>query len=614
MAKPPSRPLLRGHGRKYIVLAMIAVLLGCRLILGPMPPAPPGSEEGFFSAALHPTLTDQSQSLPDDATPFATRILREIATTLRYAFIAMSMAVPAGILLGFFASSKWWPSVLTGYHENSSTIRFLLRPIQIGVRLLITMMRSIHELIWAMVFLAALGHEPITACVALALPFAGTLAKVFSEIIDEQSVKARDHLVASGASPIQAFLTSLIPESFPDMATYTLYRFECALRSSAVLGFIGIETIGLSISRSFENNFYNELWTELYLLLAVIIVVDILGSQLRKKLNRIPERHKAPELTGTPGENIRGLKRTAPRSRMARVLLWSSLILVLISWFPSIVQINTEPLTKDNSPGMGQLSRGEKITHFLTKMTPQPIREREGESGSWTEVIPWSSKLWNENGQEALTNTLAMATSAIIISALAAWLFLPWASRALASAEPLGIFSGRYSILRTMLWNGFGFLSRFTFIISRAIPEYIYAYLLIGLLGISAWPLVLALALHNFGILGRLWGEVIENQPAANARQLMLSGSGRYQAYFASYVPASFNRFLMYLFYRWETCVREATILGMLGFASLGLHIQLARNFSRAYDEMFYYVLLGAAVIFIGDLISVYLRRYLASA
>ena len=166
---------------------------------------------------------------------------------------------------------------------------------KLACRLLTTLMRSIHELIWAILFLAALGHEPITACVALALPFTGTLAKVFSEIIDEQSVLARDHLIASGAGPLQAFLTSLIPQSFPDIATYTVYRFECALRSSAVLGFIGIETIGLSITRSFENHFYNELWTELYLLLAVILLVDALGAMLRKRLNRIPKRIVMPE-------------------------------------------------------------------------------------------------------------------------------------------------------------------------------------------------------------------------------------------------------------------------------------------------------------------------------
>ncbi len=601
MDKLSSKLSFRGNGRKLTVLALLFLLAVCAWILGPMPERPPGSSEGFFSAALHPTLTDQSQSLPDDATPFATRILREMGTTLRYALIAMSMAVPAGLFLGFFASTTWWPEGAQG-----RVMRMLLHPLHIAVRLLITLMRSIHELIWAIFFLAALGHEPITACVALALPFTGTLAKVFSELIDEQPTQARDHLTASGASPIQAFLTTLIPQALPDMATYTLYRFECALRSSAVLGFIGVETIGLSIRRSFENNFYRELWTELYLLLAVIVVVDILGSRLRKRLNTIPPRKRLVELVESAAKNIKRLKRTAPRWKMTRVLFWSTALLTLLAWFPGLVHIDTESLTRET----GQLDRAARITHFVAQITPQPVRE----SGLWGDAIPWAGELWRANGREALTNTLAMATAAIIISALAAWLFLPWASRALASAQPLGIFSGRASKLRDMAWRLCGLVTRVFFIISRAIPEYIYAYLLIGLLGISAWPLVLALALHNFGILGRLWGEVIENQPPASARQLMHTGSGRLQCYFANYVPVSFNRFLMYLFYRWETCVREATILGMLGFASLGLQIHLARNLFRAYDAMLFYVLLGAAVIFLGDLVSFFLRRALTKA
>jgi len=597
----PRKSFLRGNGRKLTVLALLLLFLACRWILGDMPDKTPGSSEGFLNAALHPAFTDQSRSLPDDATPFLTRIAKEMGTTIRYAFIAMSMAVPAGLFFGFFASTTWWPQ-----GQRGRWMRIALRPIHWGIRLLITLMRSIHELIWAILFLAALGHDPITACVALALPFTGTLAKVFSEIIDEQSTQARDHLIASGVSPVQAFLTTLFPQSLPDMATYTLYRFECALRSSAVLGFIGIETIGLSIRRSFENNFYNELWTELYFLLGVIIIVDIVGAQLRKRLNTIPQRKQLRELSASPEENIKQLKRTAPRWKMTRVLMWSAVALTLISWFPAIVHIETESLTRD----MGKMDRTERVSHFLTKLTPKPVRE----SGSWSEAIPWSADLWTENGKEALTNTIAMATAAIILSAIAAWLFLPWASRALATAQPLGIFSGRVSRMRDAVWKTCGLLTRLFFIVSRAIPEYIYAYLLIGLLGISAWPLVFALALHNFGILGRLWGEVIENQPPAAARQMIHTGASRLQCYFGSYVPVSFNRFLMYLFYRWETCVREATILGMLGFASLGLHIQLARNFSRAYDEMFFYVLLGAAVIFMGDLASFFLRRALTKA
>ena len=78
----------------------------------------------------------------------------------------------------------------------------------------------------------------------------------------------------------------------------------------------------------------------------------------------------------------------------------------------------------------------------------------------------------------------------------------------------------------------------------------------------------------------------------------------------AGLAPTSFNRFLLFFFYRWETCVREATILGMLGISSLGYHISISRNFLR-YDQMLFYVLLGAAVIILGDVLSDVLRRRL---
>ena len=593
--------LFSGNSRKITALVMLFLFLLCAWSLGPMATQTPSQSDGFLSAAFHPTLTDQNQSLPDDATPFYTRILMQMANTVRYAMIAMSLAVPAGMILGFLASTAWWPQ-----GAGSKMARILLRPIHLSVRLLITLMRSIHELIWAIFFLAAIGDEPITACVAIALPFAGTLAKVFSEITDELPRQAQDQAIASGTSSIQAYLTTLIPQSAPDMATYTLYRFECALRSSAVLGFIGIETIGLSIQKSFENNFYNELWTQLYLLIGIIMLVDILGSQLRKRLNNIPSRQQDisdREPTTSIKKYIRHIKRHAPRWRMTRVIFWTTATCTLIAWFPSLLHIKTASLINDSS----SIDRGDRVMHFLEKITPEPVRE----SGAWSDAIPWATELWTSPGKEALFNTLTIATAAIILASFAAWLLLPAASRALAHARPLQVFHGKESLIRHTLWKLGGLITRTFFLISRSIPEYIIAYLLIGLLGISAWPLVLALALHNFGILGRLWGEVIENQPPAATRQIMLGGATRLQCYLNSYLPESFNRLMLYLFYRWETCVREATILGMLGGISLGYHIKIARNFSRAYDEMFFYVLLGAAVIFIGDTLSFFLRRSL---
>ncbi len=594
-------------GRKIVLLSLILVAFIGSWILGPIANHLPSHSDGFFSAALHPTLTDQNQSLPADATPFFQRILREMATTLRYALVAMSLAVPAGMILGFLASTVWWPQ---GANSSTRFSRLILRPLHWGIRLFITLIRSIHELIWGIFFLSAIGDEPITACIALALPFTGTLAKVFAELVDELPRHAQEQAISSGASSIQAYLTTLIPQSFPDMATYTLYRFECALRSSAVLGFIGIQTIGLSIQKSFENNFYNELWTELYLLIAVIILVDVLGSQLRKRLNApAPNTKKAPEKSSQTRSYIKKLQKSAPRWKLTQIIFYSAFALSFLSWFPSAVGIQTDSLIRTSGTS-GTFDRGARMSHFFEKITPSPVRE----SGNWHDAIPWAQSLWNDPGKEALNNTLLIATVAIIFAAFAAWFLLPWASRTLATHRPLNSFHGNASLASQWAWKFLGIFSRLIFLVSRGIPEYILAYLLIGLLGVSAWPLVLALAIHNFGILGRLWGEVIENQPPPAARQLMHSGASRLQCYLHSHFPESFNRFMLYLFYRWETCIREATILGMLGVVSLGYHIQLARNFYRAYDEMVFYVLLGAVVIFIGDITSFFLRRSLVKS
>ena len=609
----PRQPIF--SMRKITGFCLLALLVISYARIGPFPWSESRWAQGgfgeyweltlkpFLSAALQPTLFDQNPSLPEGATPFYLRLLSDLGATIRYSLIAMSLAVPAGLVLGFLASTAWWP-----HSAGRGLFKAIVIPLNIAVRFFMTLMRSIHELIWAIIFLIALGDEPITACVALSFPFAGTLGKVFSEIIDEQLPQARDQLVNSGANSVKAFFHALLPQSLPDMATYTLYRFECALRSSAVLGFVGIETIGMSIHRSFENLYYREVWTELYLLIAVIVCVDVIGAKVRKCLHTIPERKKAcPDANSMrDARAIALLKKSAPRWQLPRIVSFTILALIIVSWAPSIFGIDAKAVAGNHPNSLTP----ERADIFIKLITPEPVRL----TGQWDGVKSWAGNLWQESGKEALYNTVAMATAAIILAGLFAIFALPWASRALARAKAMGIPSGQGSTLKRNSWRGLGFVTRSGFILTRAIPEYIYAYILIGLLGVSAWPLIIAIALHNFGILGRLWGEVMENQSHINARHMLASGARRSQVYVSAFLPESFNRFLMYLFYRWETCIRETTVLGMLGVASLGLEISLARGFHRAYDEMFFYVLLGASVIFIGDLISVYARRALAKA
>ncbi|MEM7012287.1 MAG: ABC transporter permease subunit, partial [Verrucomicrobiota bacterium] len=220
--------------------------------------------------------------------------------------------------------------------------------------------------------------------------------------------------------------------------------------------------------------------------------------------------------------------------------------------------------------------------------------------------LPWAWELLMDGGGIALLTTLGISSMAIILASAAVILFLPLASRNLASNRPFGIRSANDGGAK---WRFVGVATRLLFVLSRAVPEYIIAFLLISLLGLTAWPLIIALAIHNFGILGRLWSEVTENADPAAAVHQLASGSGRFKVFGVVLLPALFNRFLIYFFYRWETCTKDATVLGMLGLLTLGHLVALSKGFF--WDEMFFYIMLGASVILVGDLLSTWVRHRL---
>ena len=138
-----------------------------------------------------------------------------------------------------------------------------------------------------------IGLSAEAAIIAIAIPYSGTLGKIFSEILDEQDSLATRTLRDIGSNSITAFLFGTVVASLPGILTYTLYRFECALRASAILGFIGIETIGYYISAAANELHWREVWTYLYVLIIVMILIDRWGAAIRHRLTN----HQATCLT-----------------------------------------------------------------------------------------------------------------------------------------------------------------------------------------------------------------------------------------------------------------------------------------------------------------------------
>lgn len=234
----------------------------------------------FFSRAWRPALTYESEP-PAGTTPLPVKAAQAAYRTVIFAAAAMGLSVVAGLLLGFPASSAWWEGDPA---RPGGRLRRALAPALYGAtRTFITLMRSVHELLWAVIFLAAFGLNTFAAVIAIAIPYAGTLAKIFSEMIDETARDSGAALRASGASPLQVFVFGLLPRAAPDMASYAFYRFECAIRSSAILGFFGYETLGYFIKASFDNVHYGEVWTYLYTLFALVIVLDAWSGSVRRR-------------------------------------------------------------------------------------------------------------------------------------------------------------------------------------------------------------------------------------------------------------------------------------------------------------------------------------------
>jgi phosphonate transport system permease protein len=192
--------------------------------------------------------------------------------TLTYAVAGMSVAILIGFPLGVIAS---------GSVVSSARIR---QPIALLTRLFLGSVRSIHELVWAALFVAAIGLSPLAAIFALGLPYGGILGRIYAELINDVPPEPLRALRAAGASPLRVFLYGRLPMVLPNMLSYTFYRFECAIRSAAILSFVGIKGLGYQIELSFHDLLFSQVWTLLLFLVVLVVLVDLWSTLVRRSL------------------------------------------------------------------------------------------------------------------------------------------------------------------------------------------------------------------------------------------------------------------------------------------------------------------------------------------
>lgn len=285
-----------------------------------------------------------------------------------------------------------------------------------------------------------------------------------------------------------------------------------------------------------------------------------------------------------------------PRSKMLRFSSWGALTLIALAWVSS--DIDFSELFSER--------RLENLSRFAERALPDPLRQVGGEGT----LLSWMTEQMQLYGWRGMAATLGISVLAIVLAGGIGAVLGAFGARNLMSAHPFvphataGHGDCNHALDRVAQ------AVRVLCILLRAIPEYIWAYLFIAMLGTSAWPAILALAIHNSGILGRLGGETIENLPPEPLRAMSMAGATRKEIAVAGVFPMALGRYLLYFFYRFETCVREATVLGMLGMVSLGYFISEARAHDQ-YDELIFLVFLGGLLVMLADILSDLARRWL---
>lgn len=205
---------------------------------------------------------------PETSTPFLHKTLVALWETLAMSAIGTLLAAMVGLPLALAGAGR-----LGGVARGAT-------------RLVLNVLRSIPELVWAAVLLVLAGLGPMAGTMALAAHTAGVLGRLFADALENVEPHAEQTLRTNGARPLAAFLYATLPQALPQMLSYTLYRWENNIRAAAVLGVVGAGGLGQMLKYHLSLFQMPSAATVVIAMLVLVALVDAASYALRRALTR----------------------------------------------------------------------------------------------------------------------------------------------------------------------------------------------------------------------------------------------------------------------------------------------------------------------------------------
>lgn len=527
---------------------------------------------------------------PPDLSPGFLRIaVTAIAQTLAIAVVSTVLSIVIGLPLSILSSATLWRRGVLREGDSESSGMSLM-PIVSSLSLaLLGFLRAVPDLVWALLFVVAVGLGSLAGALGLAIAYGGVLGRVYADVFDDVDSRPVEALYASGATRAQIFMRAIWPQAVPRATAYTLYSFECSVRAASVLGFVGAGGIGYEINLSMRLFEYGQVLTLILAFVALLSANDALSRLLRQRLStdtprrssvrRLMESALSRAVEWSPREHPRAVD--GATARIMRLAFVSAI-------FASFYAIGFADGRLFDVGILGRFAR------FLAAMFPPDL--------DLAFLLSLVKPLFQTLGISVMGTLIGTAFGASLAP-------LATSTLVFVATDAAGKRSLTQRGARSLIY----YAARLVLTLLRSIPELVWVLICILAVGLGPFAGTLAIGIHTGGVLGKLYAETLEEVPLKPIEALRASGARPLQILLWGMWPQARPMLTSYTVLRWEANLRVSTILGLVGGGGLGqiIYINVQLGF---YSRLLTLIALIYGLVLATDWITDRLRFRSASA
>lgn len=513
-------------------------------------------------------------------------------------------------------SAHWWPWLRPWLRHFP--LRSPSALLCAACRLLQDILRAVPDFVWAIILVAMIGLGPLTGALALALNITGILAKVYSELWDGVDESRYAQVRSLGGGRIATFLYGIRPLASRNVLSFTLMRAECAIRNAAVIGAVGGGGLGAEIWYQVRFGAWDKVGTLILFTLLLTLAADLASNYVRRQLRGDAARSgAAPASCGVVGDSTEKAPtsvRPEPPANATRPprspWLAAGFVALALSWSLWFMgwgnQAGEGGAPRNHLVPAAELFTGqawENLRFFERLLSPEldlaalglgdpekaaaraaqgravELFADHGVADFWRPAAwaAWQAELqkwfvWRVVESAAVPLAIAVIGTLLGVGGAILLTYPHSASFQLHAAQ----FTGESPALWQRLLRAMQLAAaRASAVVARGVPEVMWAFLAIAFFGPGLVAGTLAIAVHTLGVLTRVFGEAVDNQPLARFEPAC--GASRATTYAAVAVPRVWRDWMTYAFFQFESNVRAAVVLGLIGVGGLGF--QFSFNF-----------------------------------